>query len=158
MGNLFDREDLTDEQRQQAFRNMRQVWEVELDRNVDTWYAAATAEEKTAVLDEQIDRFRKRMEDWRKQREEWEKRRKERERRRAEEGRNANANESDDSPRRRWGERFRTREGRKEMSEGRDPDKSARRMAYFAAVMARMKERGIEMPMGPGRGGPRRGR
>jgi hypothetical protein len=46
-----------------------------------------------------------------------------------------------------------TPEGRKQMSESRDPDRMARRMAYFGAILSRAKERGIEMPF-PGGGRP----
>ena len=46
-----------------------------------------------------------------------------------------------------------SRERRKAHSESRNPDSSARRNAYFAALNARAEQRGIQMPWGgPGHG------
>jgi hypothetical protein len=48
-----------------------------------------------------------------------------------------------------------TREQQKMRTESRDPDQSARRMAYFTALRKRAEQRGIQMPMfGRGPGGP----
>ena len=135
----MDREDLTDEQRRQARRNMRRVWQGRLDKNVEE-YLAASEEEKQAVLDRQIDEFQERMAEWEKQREA---RRRERE---------ANGEEGRQDRRERgWGGRGRsmTRDERKQRSESRDPDRMGRRMAYFSAMRKRMQERGVEMPFGP---------
>ncbi len=137
------REDLTDEQRRQVAQNMRAVWEGEIQKRVDEYFAASE-EEKTAVLDRQIDEFRERMKEWERRREE----------ERKKEG---------DNDRAQQGQRFagmfgqQSREERKERSETRNPDQAGRQMAYFTAMRERATQRGITMPGGPGggfRGGP----
>ena len=132
------RDDLTDEQRRQIAENMRTVWEGEMQKHDDEYYAASE-EEKTAVLDRQIDEWRERMKEW--------------EKRRAEEQKKDGAEQG-----RRFPGMFgaQSREERKERSETRDPDRAGRQMAYFAAMRSRMTERGIQMPFGPG-AGPRGG-
>lgn len=148
------REDLTEQQRREAFDNVRKVWESMLDDRIDEYYAAAD-DQKNGVLDRQIDEFTEQMERMRAQREQWERERAERE---AEDG----EERGPESRRSSWRQRFSemTPQQRKERSESRDPDRTARRMAYFTAVRQRMAERGIEMPFGRGRGrgsGPPRG-
>ncbi len=142
MRDTMSREDLTDEQRRQIAENMRTVWEEEINKRVDEYFAASD-EEKNAVLDRQIDEFQERMKEWEQRRKEEEK--KEGEKERADQGQ-------------RFAGMFgqQSREQRKERSETRDPDRAARQMAYFAAVRSRATERGIKMPMGGGgfRGGP----
>lgn len=153
---FFRRTDLTEEQRHAVFDNMRQVMEEQLDGNIDEWMAA-TPDQKLAVLDRQIDQMQAFMKEMEKHRAEWEKRREEeRKRREAERARNGNDNqaEEDRGPGGRWRERMATPQGRKQATESRDPDQMARRMGYFSAMMGRMKARGIDMPFGPGRGGP----
>jgi hypothetical protein len=145
----MQREDLTDEQRRQIAENMRTVWEGEMQKRVDEYFAASE-EEKTAVLDRQLDEWRERMKDW-------EQRRKEEEKKDGEKAR--------DDQSRRFAGMFgqqQTREQRKDRSETRNPDQMGRQMAYFAAMRNRAAERGINMPMGgggfrggPGGGGPR---
>lgn len=145
MRETADREDLNDNQRRQAQRNMRTAMRSMADERVDEYFAADQSE-KNAILDRQIDEFAERMKGW-------EQRRKERQRERE-----ARGEENTDESRRNWMRRGRgaqTREQRKSRSEGRDPDKSARRSAYFSAVQKRMQERGIESPWS--RGGSRRG-
>jgi hypothetical protein len=144
---LVQREDLTDEQRREAFENLRKVREARFEENIDEYFAAAP-EERNAVLDRQIDEWQQFMKEMEKHRDDW---RQARERMR--ENQNENQNQSNESRRDRGRSRFRTREGRQAFSEGHDPDRTARRMSYFSAMRKRMSERGIEMP-GPGRGRP----
>lgn len=148
---LIRREDLTDEQRREAFENLRKVREARFEESVDEYFAAAP-EERDAVLDRHIDEFQEFMKDMEKHRDEWEKAR-ERMRENQNDNQNQNQNQSDESRRDRWRSRFRTKEGRQTFSESHDPDRVARRMSYFSALRKRMTERGIEMPW-PGRGRP----
>ncbi len=151
---FFQRTDLTEEQRHAVFENMRQVMEERLDNNIDEWTAAAP-DQKLAVLDQHIDQMQAFMKEMEKHRAEWEKRREEeRKRREAERSRDGNDNqaEGDRGPGGRWRERMATPQGRKQATESRDPDQTARRMGYFSAMMGRMKARGIDMPFGPGGG------
>lgn len=138
----MQRDDLTDEQRRQIAENMRTVWEGEMNKRVDEYFAAAE-EEKTAVLDRQLDEWQERMKEWEQRRKEEEK--KDSEKARAEQGQ-------------RFAGMFgqQSREQRKDRSETRDPDRAGRQMAYFMAMRTRAAERGINMPMGGGgfRGGP----
>ena len=183
MRESFRREDLTEEQRRELFGNMRKVFEGMMDERVDEYYAAAP-EEKNDVLDRHLADWQEMRERREAEREE---RRKEREREREEEraeggsdreeertgdrpgreeeraggrpGREGDGARDSREPRRR-GPRGMTREDRKERSESRNPDKVARRMAYFSALRKRAQEKGIDMfpsrgPGGPGgRGGP----
>lgn len=136
------RDDLTDEQRRQIAENMRTVWEGEINKRVDEYFAASE-EEKTAVLDRQLDEWRERMKEWEQRRKEEEKKDGEKERA---------------DQRQRFAGMFgqQSREQRKDRSETRDPDRTGRQMAYFMAMRTRAAERGINMPMGGGgfRGGP----
>ncbi len=139
----MQREDLTEEQRRQIAENMRTVWEGEMQKRVDEYFAAPE-EEKTAILDRQLDEWQERMK-------EWERRRKE------EEKKDGQKERTDQAPRFAGMFGQQSREQRKERSETRDPDRAGRQMAYFAAMRNRAAERGINMPMGPGggfRGGP----
>lgn len=149
-GQMFDkmretmqRDDLTEEQRQKVRDNMRQVGREMMEERVEEYFAAATQEDKNAVLDRQIDEFMK-------MREEWEKRRAEREKSGEREGEQERPN---------WMAQ-QSQEDRKARSESRSPDQMARMMAYFTAMQVRAAERGIKMPGrgggfggGPGRGG-----
>lgn len=152
MRDLRRREDLTEEQREQAGQNMRRVMEEMLDKNVDKYYAAATDDEKQKVLDQQIDEWTERMKQMEERRKQWEAER---------DTKGTDGDKQKEEARRDQGRRNGlgggTREQRKDRSEARDPDKSARRMAYFGAVHKRMAERGIEMPRGMWGGGPRGG-
>lgn len=142
----MDREDLTEEQRRQAFQNMREVWESSMNERVDEYFTASE-EDKVVVLDKHIDEmeaFRKAMEE---RRAEWERRRQEGEGR-------------EGGPRGGF-MGSQSREERKDRSESRNADQTAQRMAYFMALGNRMSQRGISMPFGRGGGGmgggPRRG-
>jgi hypothetical protein len=158
MHDMREREDLTEEQRHAAFENMRRVWETELDQRIDEYYAAPEAE-KTAVLDRQIDEFTERMERMRQVHEQ------DRQANQRGEGEARGDREATSRPRRDWRQRMAEMsvQERKTRSESRNPDQTARHMAYFAAVRQRMEQRGIQMPRGPGGGfgrgggGPPRG-
>lgn len=153
MREMFRRDDLTDEQRSEVRRNMRQAWTGVIDERVDEYFAAAS-EDREALLDSQIDEWQERMNGWAERREQ---RRREREARDRQNGDDGEQDQADQERRRRW-RGTQTREQRKARSESRDPDKSARRSAYFSAVRKRAQARGIEMS-GPGGRGPRgRGR
>lgn len=132
-----ERDDLTEEQRRELRGNMRRVWRQAMTDRVDE-YLEADPKDQVAILDEQIDQFQEQMKAWEKRREEMQR---ERER----------GGESGQRPRQRP---QRTREQRKERSEARNPDDTARTMIYIAALQQRMAERGIQMPGGPGGGGP----
>jgi hypothetical protein len=136
---------LSDKEREELGHKMHEARQAEMDARMKDYFKASDGE-KQAILDKQIDEFEK-------QRKEWEERRKQEEERRA-----AAGEKPDDGPTSRpahdWRQQQSTPEERKARSESRDPDKMAKQMAYFAALQARMKERGIQMPFGPGRGGP----
>lgn len=150
-----EREDLTEEQRREAGRNMWRAMMGVMDERVDEYYTAAP-EQQNEVLDRHIDEWTERMKEWEKRREEW--RRGERDDERTDEEREQERRERA----RRW--MGANREERKARSESRDPDAMARRMGYFMAMRKRATERGIDLP-GPGgprgreggRGGDRRG-
>jgi hypothetical protein len=147
MRETMERDDLTEEQRQKARDNMRQVGREMMEQRVDEYFSAATQEEKNAILDRQLDEFMA-------MREEWEKRRAEREK---------NGEREGEQERQNWMAQ-QSQEERKARSESRSPDQMARMMAYFTAMQVRAGERGIKMPGrggggfggfggGPGRGG-----
>ncbi|MCH7702595.1 MAG: hypothetical protein IID37_13000 [Planctomycetes bacterium] len=145
------REDLTDEQRRKLFGNMREVWQAQMAERVDEYFAAAD-DEKEALLDRHIDEFQERMKEWSQQREKREQERKEAETK-------ADSNDADKDEKESGAERMhrrfgsRTQQERKEHSESRDPDSSARMMAYFTAMRARATARGISMWGGRGGSG-----
>jgi|GEM_PF-3134509 len=130
---IMDREDLTDDQRREAFRNMRRVFRKRMDDRIAEYFDATSQEEKQAILDQQIDEFAT-------MREQWRRRQKQRQADR-------------DKNREKMQKLFQTpsRQERKSRSENRNPDQTARRMAYFSAMRSRMSERGINL--GGGRGG-----
>ncbi len=138
----LQKEGLGEEERRAARREMGQAFRAALDDNVREYFAAGE-EDRVAILDRQIDAFTERMKAW-------EARRAEREARRAKEAKEGGAKEGDEGVRegRRGSFANSTREERKDRAESRDPDQSARRMAYFSAVRKRAQERGIEMPSG----------
>ena len=146
MRETMQREDLTDAQRQQVRDNMREVGREMMEERVNAYFAAATQEDKDAVLDRQIDEYMR-------MRDEWERRRAEREKNGEKEG------QPPDRPN--WFAQ-QTQEQRKARSESRSADQMAKMMTYFSAVQARAAERGIKMPGrgpggfggGPGGGGP----
>ncbi len=148
MRGLRDRTDLTDEQREQIRDNMRAAMEARMKAHVDEYFGA-TGDEKKKILDKHIDEFQK-------MREEMEARRKQ-------EGNQAGGPPGGDKPR---GEGDRgqggpggrgggSREERMARTQSRNPDQTAKRMAYSAAIRERMKERGITPPQWGGGGRPR---
>ncbi len=143
------REDLTDEQRREVFSNLREVWQTQMAERVDEYFAAAD-DEKEALLDRHIDEFQERMKEWSQQRE-----KREQERKEAEEKADSDDADDKESVRERMHRGFgsRTQRERKEHSESRDPDQSARMMAYFTAMRARANARGISMWGGRGGSG-----
>jgi len=142
MRETMARDDLSIEQKRQIAENMREVFRSEMQARVDEYYNAPP-DEKTAVLDKQIDEFQKMREQFRRRREQD----------RADEHRPTK--EERDQMRKIM--RPQSKQDRKSRSESRNADEMARTMAYFSAMRARAKERGIEMGRGPGRGGPRQG-
>lgn len=142
MRDAMRRDDLTDEQRRELGRNMREVWQTTMTARMDEYYSASE-EEKNDVLDRHIDEFER-------FRAEMEKRRAEREK-----------SGEDERDRERGRATFgaQSQEERKARSESRNPDQMARMMGYFSAMRTRMTERGIKPPDGPGFGfGGGRGR
>ena len=51
------RDDLSEEQRRQVGENMRKIWEEAMQKRVEEYYAAASDEDRNAVLDQQIDKI-----------------------------------------------------------------------------------------------------
>ncbi|HSW46090.1 MAG TPA: hypothetical protein VLM89_11020 [Phycisphaerae bacterium] len=162
---------LTEEQRHELRENVHEVMEAQMDKRLDEYFTAP-ASQKQAILDRHIDEMQARMKDWPQRRE-----REGTDRRPATaDGRprpggsagteaargGGSGGSAPNSPgaggdgRRHWGgPGGRTREQEKLRSESRDPDARARRMAYFTAMRQRAEQRGIQMPMMGGRGGPR---
>ncbi|MBI3834102.1 MAG: hypothetical protein HY287_07210 [Planctomycetes bacterium] len=138
-----DSESLTDAQRQQAYRNMRDVWRQQMDAHVKEFMNAKTPDEKYAVLDKHLDEMQARMKQWEQDRKEREKEQK------ADGAGGANGGGPNGG---RGGFAGMSEQERKERSESANPDQRAEHMAYFSAVQARATERGIPMP-GPGGGG-----
>jgi len=144
----MDREDLTPEQRRAIWMTVRDRMEQEMDRRIDEFFSASTPEEKNAILDRHIADFQERAKDM-------ERRRAERERAAAAQSAPAQAGGPAAGGERRgpFGRDGQppSREERKRWSESRDPDRAAKRMAYFTAMRQRAEQRGIQLPW-PGRG------
>jgi hypothetical protein len=152
-GKVFEamgRDDLTEEQRRELMRNSREAMESMIDERVNEYYAAAESE-RQAILDRHIDEFQERRKEWDARRKEWQERREKEDA----ESKDEEKKEDGEGERRGWRGRFASmsRQDHKERVESRDPDKTAQRMAYFAAAMARAQARGIGMG-GPGMRGP----
>ncbi len=131
---LLRRDDLTDEQRRKALRNMRELRRGRMVDRVNEYFDAAE-EDKNVILDDHIAEFQRRMA--------------ERAERRNDEERPSE--EEREAMRNLFGSRNQAE--RKTDSESRNPDESARSMAYRAAIRSRMNERGIQMPGRRGSGG-----
>ncbi len=163
----MDRKDLTEEQRHQIWDNVHDAMEVRMDQRMDEYFAAAPAQ-RAAIIDRHLDEMQVHMK-------EWEQRRAERDRERqarsagqsqasaggtngaggaaAQAGPAGTGGARGPDGGRGWGRGGgSTREQRKMRTESRDPDKTARRMAYFSAIHKRAEERGIQMPWGRDRG------
>lgn len=179
MRELWDRDDLTDEQRREAMENMRRMMEQRMDAAIDE-YMTAPQNQKNAVLDKHIDEWQRHMAEWEKNRAEWEKRGQEWERRRREREKEQAGRDGDGQGKSpdgatadgrgtgegsgageargaggRGGWRNMSSADRKARSEERSSDQFARRMAYWGALAKRAGERGIPMPGFGGRGGGR---
>jgi hypothetical protein len=167
---------LNDEQRHALWQNVHTVMETQMDQRMDEYFTAP-ASERQAILDRHIDEMQVRMREFEQRRTQWE------QERRTRDALNSastagNAGTAGAAPTAGPGSAPRpgppggpgagpeagrrgghfgppSREERKMHTEARDPDRSARRMAYFTAIRGRMQQRGIEMRGPMGRGGPR---
>ncbi len=128
MRETMRRDDLTDEQRRKVAMNLRSIWRARMKERIDEYFDAAD-EDKNSILDKHIDSFLKRMKEWEAQR-------------KKEEGA-----VDRESMRRLFASR--SKQERKESSESRNPDETARTMKYFAAIRDRATDRGIQLPRGP---------
>jgi len=144
MRQALGRDDLTDQQRAQLRRNMREVRQTQMNRRLDEYFLA-TGAQREAVLDRHLDEMLSRM---RQRQQQPDRPPGERFGRRADDSRGA-ARRGPDGRR-----NPPTREQRKQRSESRNPDMMARRMAYMTAMRQRAQERGIEMPLRRGMGPP----
>lgn len=145
MRDNFRREDLSDEQRRELRRNMREAWRSRTTERVNEYFNASE-EDANTVLDRHIDEFASGMKAMRAAREEREKTRKK-------------DGSASDRQNRRQGRGSRSQQDRKQSSESRNPDETARAMLYFNNLRARATERGIQLPgRGGGRGGGGGGR
>lgn len=148
MRDSFRREDLTDEQRRELRRNMREVWRSRTTQRVNEYFSASS-DEADAVLDRHLDELVSSMQAMRAARQERQK---------------VTKQDGSQTDRQNWRGRMgsRSQQDRKESSESRNPDETARAMLYFNNLRARAADRGIEWPgRGGGRGfggGGRRGR
>jgi uncharacterized membrane protein len=151
----MSRPELNDQQREAIHDNARAVMEAQMDQRISAYFDAPEPQRK-AILDKQIDEMQAHMK-------EWQQRRAREEAARGPAGDRApggqpggppNAGSPPGGPRdgRGPGGHASTPQQRKARSESRDPDASARRMAYFAAMRQRAEERGIQMPFGGNRG------
>lgn len=129
--------DLTDEQRQQMRKNMRESFMRRGEEQALRFAAAPTVEEKCAILDETIDKMRERFAQMQK--------------RRAEPG---DGNNAEPRPPRGGGDGTRQRPAPSlDRVKDRVESISPEMKAFHQALMERMMERGLEMPR---RGGPPR--
>ena len=99
-------------------------------------YFNATENQKQGILDQHIDDFLKQRQEWKKRREKDEK----------------NGVEREQDFRNRF--QSQTKDERKNNSESRNPDDTARAMVYRTAMQQRMTERGVSMPRRGGRNRP----
>jgi hypothetical protein len=163
----FRDESLTEEQRDELRRSMREVMEEDMTSRMDEYFNAPE-DQKVAILDKHIDEFQEMRERFRQRREADEQAGADgqdsgRGRRDPNAPDRADSGERSSQP----GEGERrgpfnrqppTREQRKERMEGSSPERTARMSQYFMKMRERAKERGIEM-RGPGmRGGGGGGR
>jgi hypothetical protein len=143
---LFDamrKPDLSEKERDELRHKMHEAFEARMEERTDEYFKAPE-DQRLVILDRHIDEMLK-------EQEEREARRREREER---EGPPPEDRAGPTS--RPWrGPGDMTPQERKTRSETRNPDESARRMAYFQAMRERMEARGVQPPHGPGgRRGP----
>jgi hypothetical protein len=156
---------LTEEQRHALWQNARTVMEAQMDRRMDEYFIAPAAQ-RQVILDRHIDEMQVRMREFQQRRTQWEQDR-------AARGPQNSPNAAPAGTANRGlvaggaappgpppggpgagpgpghgGDHSGTpsREERKMHTESRDPDRSARRMAYFTAIRQRAEQRGIQMP------------
>jgi len=143
MHETMQRTDLTEDQRHEIMRRMRELWQAEFDKRINE-YMNAPPDQKNAILDKHLDEMQKRM--------------KEEEARRQQE--HAQRPPTTQPSQHRPDFASMSPQERKTRAESRNPDQTARHMAYFSALRARATARGIQMPFagGPGGGGGGRGR
>jgi hypothetical protein len=165
---------LTDEQRHKVFENMREAMEARMDKRVDEWMQA-NAVQKQVMIDKDLDEMQARMK-------EWQQRRAEHQATQPSGGSGGRgfgrpgpgpgsgpgnqaagggggpgnqAGGGGGGPGGRGGRQGGpSRQERKERFESRNPDQTAKRVAYFTAMQNRAQQRGIQMPFGGGPGGP----
>jgi TolA-binding protein len=161
----MSRPGLTDDQRHEIFQNVRTVMEAQMDKRMDEYFAATTESQKQAILDRQIDEMQARMKEWQQRRAQRDQQQQQgqpgTDRGSQRGGNNAAAGGAAAGPGAapaaggNQGPGFRGRRGppsheeRMRHTQSRNPDQSARRMAYFTAMRARAQQRGIQMPWGP---------
>ncbi|MCP4250534.1 MAG: hypothetical protein GY778_26115 [bacterium] len=137
---LWDDDSLSDEERERMMENMRTLFMKHMADTAED-YMAASEEERVALLDKQLDdwkSFGDRMREYREAHEddpEYQKRREEQ--------------------RKRWRERSRSTEDRRQQMGDANPDQQAKMFFMFGKMRERAKERGMDM--GWGRGGDRDG-
>lgn len=133
----FRSDELTDDQKRELAKNLRDSRRASMEARVNEYFDAPDYE-KSRILDDHIDEFIERRKEFEKRRE---------------------AGELPERPLEEEREQMRqlfrpqSQQERKSRSESRSADQTARMMTYFQAMQSRAKERGIEMPRGPGRGG-----
>lgn len=135
----FRGDDLTDDQKRELAKNLRDTRRTMIEARVNEYFDAPDYE-KSRILDDHLDEMLERRREFEKRREE-----------------GADDERPSEEERQQMRELFRpqTQQERKSQSESRSADQTARMMTYFQAMQSRAKERGIEMPRGPGRrGGP----
>ena len=134
---LANREDLSDEQRRAALASLRSIRQERMKERIDEYFAAAE-EDRPQILDQHIDELQARFQQFA--------------------GRDGGPPQPDEATRESFRRLFgsRSQQERKADSESRNPDDTARGMAYFSALRGRMEERGISLPRGRGGrwGGP----
>jgi hypothetical protein len=175
----MNRTDLTEEQKHAIRENAREVMEAQMDKRMDQYFTATSDSQKQVILDEQIDEMQAHMKDWEQRRAQWQKDHPGETRGPGGGpggpggppggppggGSAGSTTGQSGGPNAGPGDRHgpgqhqpgAERQHQKMRTESRDPDRSARRMAYFTAMRQRAQQRGIQMPgfMGGDRGGPR---
>ena len=129
---LWQGDDLTDEQREALGENLRTIWENHIGDVAEEYFAAAP-EEKERILDKQIDEWKEFMDRMRAYHE---------------------ANKDDPEYQKRQEERMQrwrkpTKEDRKERQESVNPDRQMKMFYMFGQMQKRAQERGMNMWGGP---------
>ncbi len=132
-------DELSDEQKRQVGKNMRAVRQAMMRARLDEYYNA-DAGDKMAILDGHIDEMQNRSKAFERRREDRE---------------NSGEGGMSEAERNKLRELFRpqSKQDRKNRSESRSPDDTARAMVYFTALQSRAQDRGVSLSRGPGGGG-----